>query len=244
MKYLGGKSKIAKRLAAAILSHAPAPHQRLIEPFMGGGAMTAELAPHFAEVEASDVCLDLVLMWKELQRGWVPPSVVSEEQYAGFRHAEASPMRGFVGYSCSWGAKWFGGYARGDGPHGTKRNYAAESVRSLMRDVPRFKTAAIVAQDYQQAVPRRGDVVYADPPYAQTTGYGVAFDHVLFWATMDKWVSRGATVFVSEYRAPQHWRSVWEVTRTRDLKSKFTNAVSVTERLFMSKAQIPSEVGR
>ena len=40
-------------------------------------------------------------------------------------------LTGFVGFGCSFGGKWFGGYARNAG--GT--NYAAQSKRSLLKDM-------------------------------------------------------------------------------------------------------------
>lgn len=128
MRYLGGKSKIAKRLAAKILESTPR-RELLIEPFCGGGSMTAALAPHFKHVQASDISEDLILMWKALQEGWEPPQNVTEEEYKALRHAEPSALRGFVGFSCSFGGCWFLSWAknaRGD-------NYASQGHNSLKK---------------------------------------------------------------------------------------------------------------
>ena len=227
MRYLGGKSKIAKRVAEAILASTEK-RGRLIEPFVGGGAITAVLAPSFERVDAFDINNDLILMWQALKTGWKPPSEISEDQYKELKIAEPSALRAFAGFGgASWGGKWFGGYARGDG-----RNYADESARSLLRDIRQMQNCTFECLDYLKIKPVAGDVVYADPPYAGTTEYRDTFNSTQFWETMGGWAADGVDVFVSEYAAPQGWKTIWEITRTRDMKSKLTNAEKVTEKLF------------
>ena len=227
MRYLGGKSKIAKRTVAAILENTPR-RGRLIEPFVGGGAMTAVLAPHFEKVEAFDTHEDLILMWQALASGWEPPRNISETDYQQLRHAAPSALRGFAGFGgASWGGKWFGGYARGG-----NRNFADESARSLLRDIALMGNVVFARRDYQELSPGADDVVYCDPPYAGTTEYRDSFDSRIFWDRAEAWAETGADVFVSEYKAPAFWRPVLEITRTRDMKSKLTNAKQVTEKLF------------
>lgn len=221
---MGGKSKIANRLARVIGGGGV-----LYEPFIGGGAMTAALAPHFDHVYASDNHLDLILMWDDLKMGWEPPRAVSQQEYENLRHAPSSALRGFVGYGCSWGGKWFGGYAKTEG-----RNYADESSRALLRDIEKMGNVAFGDLDYRRIRPIPGSVVYADPPYKGTTDYrGLDFDSSVFWAVMRSWVDEcSATVYVSEYQAPRGWDEVWSVERTRDMRSDLKTAERVTERLY------------
>ena len=56
---------------------------------------------------------------------------------------------------------------------------------------------------YDEVAIEPGDVVYADPPYANTgQDYGGNFDHSKFW----DWVAtRDFPVYVSEYNAPQEF---------------------------------------
>ena len=223
MRYLGGKSKIARALAGVI-----GKGETLIEPFCGGGAMTAALAPQFVRVEASDTHEDLILLWKAIQAGWQPPREISEQEYARLKLCAPSALRGFAGFAgASWGGKWFGGYARGGG-----RNYADEAARSLARDVEKISNVTFYHRDYINIKPQPGDVVYADPPYAGTTGYGKPFSSEEFWEVMNYWTILGALVFVSEYKAPDNWACVWEQERTRDMKADTKTAVKVTEKLF------------
>lgn len=228
MRYLGGKSKISKRITECILAHTPN-RGHLIEPFVGGGGMLATLGPHFKRATVNDKHPDVAMLWRALSEGWAPPTVISKAQYDELRISnEPSALRGFVGFGVSFGGKWFGGMARTDG-----RNYAAESARGLMRDMGRLKSVKLTALngDYEQLTVTRDDVVYCDPPHANTTGYTDAFDSVKFWKWAEK-ISKVASIYVSEYRAPPKWRSLWACTRTRDMRGDLKSSSQVTEQLF------------
>lgn len=228
MRYLGGKSRIAKALTQVILANTEH-RERLIEPFCGGGAMTAALAPHFRQVCATDIHEDLILMWQELQKGWRPPDFVSEEEYIALKKDPPSALRGFVGFGCSFGGKWFGGYARGG-----NENYTATSKRSVLRQLFAHGTNTNFNRgEYHKAVVGFGDVVYCDPPYAKTTGYETGgFNSNQFYDQCEWWAFLGADVFVSEYSAPGHWSLLWEKPYTQSLRGDLKTAKQVTEKLF------------
>ena len=76
-------------------------------------------------------------------------------------------------------------------------------------------------------------MVYADPPYAKTTGYKGGFEHGEFWRTMSHWVDIGATVFVSEYTAPPSFRVAFEVATKTDIRTNAAGKESRIERLFV-----------
>lgn len=229
MRYLGGKSRIAKDLTKAIGS-VLGPWAIIGEPFMGGGAMTLELAKTFRQVVATDAHPDLVLMWQALQSGWRPRTNISETEYENLRASESSPLRGFAGFAGSFGGKWFGGYARGSKPDGTPRNYLAESLRNIERALPYLGDVYLLeARDYRLFPVESVDALYLDPPYAGTTGYKGGFDSEAFWT----WASSlGLPMFISEYAAPKGWITLWE-TKLRQQTNRDTNARDVrTERLF------------
>ena len=180
------------------------------DPFVGGGAVAAELSRHFSEVRMSDTHTDLVMLLDAVVGGWVPPEEISEEEYRELRDESPSPLRGFAGFAGSFGGKWFGGYARGAG-----RNYAAEPCRNLAKMKAQFDktTASARCISYKDLTPRDGEVVYCDPPYLGTLGYGgtEAFDHQTFYEVVEGWVRQGVRVYVSEYTAPAHWTQLFEV---------------------------------
>lgn len=131
------------------------------------------------------------------------PETITEEQYQTIRaNKDADPvLAGFVGFGCSFGGKWFGGYARNKG--GT--NYAAQSKRSLLKDMATLGGAEIFCGDYKQVPIPPGAVVYADPPYDNTTGYNnEKFNSTEFWQAMRLLADTGHTVYISEQTAPPY----------------------------------------
>jgi DNA adenine methylase len=209
--YLGGKALIAEALARAIISRTSR-NSRLLEPFIGGGSVHEWLAPHFRTPRAGDAHESLMLMWQAAQSGWDPPREASEEEYAAERLRPPSATHAFVGFGCSYGGKWWGGYARGCGDYARK---AARSVLAKGRILSASSTE-LRCCGFNQWDVARGDVVYCDPPYSETTGYSTAdFDSKRFWDLAGEWTAAGAIVFVSEYKAPPGWSIVWERTRRK-----------------------------
>lgn len=242
MKYMGGKTRIAKELAAFIASrHADC--WLFVEPFMGGGNMTAALAPHFGFGFASDVVPDLALLYQALQAGWQPPEVVSEAEYAAQRNMPPSALRAFVGFGCSFGGKWFDGYAHAKRPlddyagaaaRSLRRNFAGEESRSGRKIGAATARVEFRTAPYDSLVPIATAVYYCDPPYASTTGYQCgAFDHRKFWGVMREWRAAGAHVYVSEYSAPPDWTCIWERLRKQGLRNSDKSQTVKVERLYV-----------
>ncbi|MGV2853748.1 DNA adenine methylase [Glutamicibacter sp. AGC13] len=236
---MGGKGRIAKKIAESISNHIPHHSGTYWEPFIGGGAIAAKLGNQFDTANYSDIHPDLMLMWQALHDGWEPPSVVSYDEYQELRYAEQpSALRGFVGFGGSFGGRFFEGYARGGhNANGTPRNHQAESARALLRDAPKMR--AKVETNYRQADaitinPQVGDVVYCDPPYEGTKNYSRTdrIDHAEFWEVAGGWAARGAHVFVSEYKAPDGWKCIWEQPLRSSVRVGSEDRHIATERLF------------
>lgn len=178
----------------------------------------------------------LIALLQGVQRGYELPESITPEQYRHIReHKDDDPtLAGFVGFGCSFGGKWFGGYAR----NATGTNYAAQSKRSLLKDMATLQDATFVCADYRSVcIPPRA-VIYADPPYNNTTGYhGDRFDSAEFWIAMRLLADTGHTVFVSEQEAPPDIQCVWERKFTRTLDRNKSNQFSVTEKLFFLPAK-------
>lgn len=123
-----------------------------------------------------------------------------------FHRKRGPALTAFVGFGCSFGAKWFGGYAR----NGKDDNYALRARNGLLRKMASMQGVGFVFKNYVEWNPP-GMLIYCGPPYKGTTGYnGVgAFDHDLFWSTMREW-SKSNSVYVSEYTAPENWECIWE----------------------------------
>lgn len=239
MRYLGGKSKIAKKILPYLTRHEAGLY---IEPFVGGLGMFEKAASHFDRAIACDVHEDLISMYKSYQLGWRPDSApITKEQYRGIRQQDPSPQRTFVGYAGSFGGKWFGGLANDkDG-----RNYLEQGARSLDRS---YRAGAFGANvsfvsrsffDLEVVKDPHGVVLYCDPPYADTTGYNATseFDSAKAWERYHEWAKAGAHVYISEYSGPEEYL-VAEFDHTRGLRTK-SKAGKAPEKLFY----IPSGEG-
>ena len=210
-QYLGGKYRVRYQISEYINALAPKVY---LEPFCGMcwvGQRVRATERYF-----SDANEDLVLMWKALQTGWKPPVSVTEEQYALLRTAGPSALRGFVGINCSFGGKWFGGFARSEG-----RNYADEGSRGLVKQAGGLLKATFKWADYRAAFDSiDADVIYCDPPYAGTTEYDGVKQWVpdVFWDVVRE-RSVSTTVIVSEYAAPDDFHIVMETESRMGLSS-------------------------
>ena len=144
------------------------------------------------------------------------PSEVSKEEYHRAKNNpdENKALTGFVGFGCSFGGKWFGGYAsNSDG-----LNYAKCTRNSLSKKMKPLMSAKIFNGDYRDVVIPNGSIVYCDPPYKNTTGYSNSdsFDHDIFWQYVRD-LSKNNIVFVSEVSAPDDFEVVWEKSLSRQL---------------------------
>ena len=226
MRYLGGKSKIRKQIAS-FLESVRKPGQTYFEPFVGGAWVLQEMSGKRIASDGNDA---LITMYKALQDGWVPPDSITEETYQEYKRnqVDTDPLTAFIGIGCSFGGKWFGGYARSAG----KDCYAKTSKNSLLKQLPLIKDVDFRYGLFHEHNPK-GMLVYCDPPYEGTTQYGAfkSFDHTFFWNTMREW-SKKNTVIISEYKAPEDFKCVAEFNSQMGMTTGKERPVRV-ERLFM-----------
>lgn len=106
-----------------------------------------------------------------------------------------------------------------------------ESLESLERLEQHDSIIVATSSDYREYVHEEGDVVYCDPPYAGTAGYGREFDHEAFW----QWCrTRDFPVYVSEYQAPEDFISIW-CKEKRQLFNHRVLSANAVEHLFLHK---------
>lgn len=241
---MGGKSKIAKHLCAAIN---PVRRGRTAwDAFCGGLSMSAELAKA-GPVISSDANPALISLYQYVAAGWDPPENVSEEEYKAAKALpDSDPRKAFIGFGCSFGGKWFAGYARCKNPNDArstgKRTYAGAARNSIRDDAALLRPAGwTVAHlnvlefgplDDVVATDPRDIICYFDPPYAGTEAYGAVapFDHVAFWARALEW-AKYTDVFVSEYDCPLAVAPVLEFKHDMSVAGGVTKDAR-TERLY------------
>lgn len=228
MRYIGGKSRIAKDLSPIILSTKP---EFVVEPFCGALNVSVQLVkddPHVTVI-ASDAHTDLIQMWQAIKDGWVPPENLTREEYEQLREDASSPLRTFAGYGCSFSGKWFGGYAS----DATGRNYCKNAHNAVMKVVPYLSRIILSSRDYAAYDEPPGSyVIYCDPPYAETTKPGArgSFDHPAFW----RWVySLDVPCYVSEYTAPEGTPVLWQKSVKTDMHTR-TGKADRVEKLYVN----------
>lgn len=124
-----------------------------------------------------------------------------------------------------------------------ERLQSLESLESLERlerlqsleCLERPQSLERLEMDYRDVQLPDGCVVYCDPPYAGTDGYGLhesAFDQEAFW----NWARKcERPLFISEYSAPVDFVPIMEVPHRSRLCATTNN--SVTERLFVHESR-------
>ena len=186
--------------------------------------------------------LKLIAMWNELQKGWIPPSHITEEEYISVRdNKEKYPdyYVGYVGYHATFGSKYFAGYVRSFKADGvTPRDQSNEAYRNTMKQVPSIKDVLFTHGDYKEHKIKNA-VIYCDPPYQGTTKYETeTFNYDEFWNWCRR-MSKENWLFVSEYNAPNDFECIWSKENLANFDCNRGNDTSKkirVEKLFTYKA--------
>lgn len=224
MRYLGGKHRIAKWLRQQITPLRR--NRRLIEPFCGGMSATVAIQPDLA----CDASVPLISLIHACRNGWEPPTDLSESEYQYAKTLPPeNPLHGFAAFCCSFGGKYWGGYAREAG-----RNFAKQGKNALLRKIEATRGVEFQLMSFEQLQPGSGDLVYCDPPYGGTTmGYSTpVWNPEAFWSWARESAARGAILLVSEFSAPEGVAVLAQIESSTDLRTKNRNQ-QTTEKLFV-----------
>jgi site-specific DNA-adenine methylase len=230
-KYWGGKTKIGKPVANAmldVLEDAEASTgfcpRFYWEPFLGMAgvmrhmvpALTDKLGENAVEFIGTDNNQGLIDFWQFIQSGRRFPDHWREEhlQHLKDTRAEASAEHIFVGHSCGYHGQYFSGRI--------KQPQADAMLQSANRSIEKIRSnmSAVRTQHadfFQTEPPHGGGIIYCDPPYVErvqksntvwNSFKNQVFDCDAFWRQVTQW-SRNNLVFVSETAAPPDWEVVW-----------------------------------
>jgi DNA adenine methylase len=75
-------------------------------------------------------------------------------------------------------------------------------------------------------------LIYCDPPYEGTTKYKDGFSHTEFWEWCRTKAKEGHQVFISEYNAPNDFKSIYSKEVNSSL-TKETGSKKANEQLFV-----------
>lgn len=237
MKYMGSKARLSKDISPIINKSIQDNNiNTYIEPFVGGANMIEHIKCE--NKIGSDINEYLIALWQDLQSGWQPPETLSKKMYNDIKNNKDKYGKSLVaiaGFCATYNAKWFGGYA---GIVHTKintiRNYYDEAIRNIQKQMLNLMDVQFKCVDYTYYSDYKNCLIYCDPPYQNTTQYGInkGFNYDKFW----NWVremSKNNIVLVSEYNAPNDFKYIYEKTLTTTLDKN--SRKKDTEKLFTYK---------
>ncbi len=238
MQYFGGKQRISNPLGEFLNSQLEE-NQPFVDLFCGSCNIMTKIDSNRLRI-ANDKHKYLIAMWKELQLGWQPPTILTKEQYYEVKeHKDDFPyLAGFVGFGCSFAGKWWGGYAKNK----RERNYCNDAYNSTMNKLKYIKDVKFYNLDYSEVTPYipKGSLIYCDIPYKNTTQYCKnevgQFNHDEFY----DWVKRfhnNYEIYISEYKenVPEDFEVVWEYQSRQDIRNKDNKLQKTIEVLIQYK---------
>lgn len=239
MQYVGSKNRLSKQLAPIIQSYIAPSTKGYIEPFVGGANMIDKIKCNVKiGIDAHEELIELL---KYAQNNDLPQTI-SEEEYNAVKNNQTNYPKwyvGLVGFCGSFGAKYFGGFARRYNKDGTLFDVPRQAINSLRRQSQNeeFKNIRFVHMDFRDLPIHKikDHVVYCDPPYRGTTKYNTEefpYNEFYEWC---KEISKHNTVLISEYDMPDEFECIWE----REIKTSLGSGInqnadrSRVEKLFI-----------
>jgi DNA adenine methylase len=210
---MGSENKIAHEILPIILKDRKH-NQWYVEPFVGGANIIDKVDGNRI---GNDNNFFLIEMWKSLQKGWLPPILITEDMYNDIKNNKEQydpALVGYTGFLLSFGAKWFGGYRRDvAGLKGDMNNMIVQSRRaydSILKQTPAIQNIIFTNSDYYKMTIPNNSIIYCDPPYQNTTKYKDKFNHDIFWNWIRGLSKKGHKIFISEYNAPPDFKCIWQ----------------------------------
>lgn len=230
MRYVGSKNRLSKELAPIIQSYITDKTVAYIEPFVGGANMIDKIK-HHTKI-GSDVHKELIALLNYTRDNYeLLPTTISEDEYKNVKQNPDSYEAwyvGLVGFCASFGAKYFGGYARNN-KGDNSGEWSAGAIKNLKKQSELFKNIRFECKSFTDYNPSdyNNCVFYLDPPYRKTLSYSTGkFPYEEF----DKWaieLAKHNTVLISEYQMPEDkFECIWRkdttvsITNQGDIKNK------------------------
>jgi len=232
MRYMGSKGRIAKHILPIILKDRK-PGQWYVEPFCGGCNTLDKVDGNRI---GADIHTELIAYFVALTHNWLPPKYINEDQYKHIKKANDKALKGYVGFTLSFGGKYFGSQARSlkvKGSYESLDTLNRQGYANAVKQQAALKDVVFSCCNYFELRIPQNSIIYCDPPYANTTSYSKgSFNHNLFydWCRLQK--AKGHTIFISEYAMPKDFKCVWQKTVANNLNAVQGKGKTVTEKLF------------
>lgn len=233
---MGSKNKISKYIIPIIESYLTSDKKLYIEPFVGGANIIDKI--NFKNKLGSDnneYLIELLRYIQDLSND-LPKSFTREEYYNLKENIKSYPKWyvGLVAFCGSYGAKWFGGYAKSpDTETSNPRNRVAEAINNLEKQRKNLQGIKFVHKSFEEYSKIENAVIYCDIPYKSVTSYKEKFNHNEFYNWCKKMKANNNVVLVSEYNMPEEFECIWEKEHKTTLGS--SKHESRVERLYILK---------
>ena len=211
MIYMGSKRSIAKEIVPIIQSYITDECKGYIEPFVGGANIIDKIK--CKNRYGFDSHKQLIALFEKLQNDINEiPNEIPYEEYMKVKENKDDYedwYLGLVGFLGSFGAKYFGGYARHNKNDNTEQIQRG-SIKNLKKQYDNLKDVKFKCKDFRDIKDISGYVIYCDPPYKDTTKYstkGFPYEEFYDWC---RGMSKNNIVLISEYSMPNDFKCIWE----------------------------------
>ena len=211
MWYMGSKNRLSKHLVPIIQSYVNKDVKGYIEPFVGGGNIIDKIqCNNKIGCDIHEELIELLKYVANLNNSI--PDMISEEEYNNVKNNKENYPKwyvGLVGFCSTFGAKYFGGYARSkkDKFDGEKSYLALKNLNKQRDNLINIKFECC---DFRDIKDISDYVIYCDPPYRNTTKYKTeTFPYEEFYDWCRK-MSKNNIVLISEYWMPNDFKCIWE----------------------------------
>ena len=243
MRYVGSKNRIAKDLAPIIQSYITKDTKGYLEPFVGGANMIDKIKHH--NKIGCDIHKELIALLNKVKQDVDSiPNTILEDEYNKVKCNKKQFEDwyvGLVGFCASFGAKYFGGYAR-DGKNDTLGKWSTGAIKNLKKQAPNLKDIKFINCNFLD-LPKdkiKGYVIYCDIPYKGTTKYKTnPFPYDKFYAWANE-MAKYNTVLISEYDMPEPFECIWQKETKVNFDSNRTagdDSNKRVEKLFLVNAK-------
>lgn len=236
MIYMGSKRRLSKELVPIIQSYITENTVGYIEPFVGGANIIDKIKCD--NRYGFDSHKQLIELFIKLQNDIDGiPNEIPYEEYMEVKNNKENYedwYLGLVGFLGSFGAKYFGGYARHNKDDFTEQIQRG-SIKNLKKQYDDLKDVKFECKDFREIKDVKGYVIYCDPPYKGATKYSTKefpYDEFYNWC---REMSKDNVVLISEYNMPEDFKCIWQKDNKINFDSNRTNANSKIEKLFIIK---------
>ena len=236
MIYMGSKKRLSKELVPIIQNYITENTVGYIEPFVGGANIIDKIKCD--NRYGFDSHKQLIELFIKLQNDIDGiPNEIPYEEYMEVKNNKENYedwYLGLVGFLGSFGAKYFGGYARHNKDDFTEQIQRG-SIKNLKKQYDDLKDVKFECKDFREIKDIKGYVIYCDPPYKGATKYSTKefpYDEFYNWC---REMSKDNVVLISEYIMPEDFKCIWQKDNKINFDSNRINANSKIEKLFIIK---------